>query len=264
MNDQGARYERLAGGRIGLRQFRKATSAAPRLLCLPFAGGQSLAFRQLARNLPETWGVWAIDPPGHGWAAGEPLERVDTMVEQYLTHLPFDLTEGVVLLGHSLGGCVAFAMARRLSDMGHPPWALVLSGTRPPHRKRDYESFLSMDDHALLHTLINLGGVPTQWAEEPEIFNHFKDAIRADFRAFESYAIVRPLDLPALACGGMQDVVCRPEHLMEWTRYCPGCQVEFVAGDHMFIQNNAASVAERITKFLDDLQRPQQATPSWS
>jgi len=253
MTDSGARYERLAKGHVGLRQFRSAERGAPRLLCLPFAGGQSLAFRPLAAAVPATWGVWAIDPPGHGWAAGEPLERVDAMVDAYLGNLSADWLEGTILLGHSLGGCVAFAMVEQLTEGGQPPRGLILSGTRPPHRKGEYDSFLSMDDAELLQTLIQLGGVPRAWAEEPEIFDHFKVAIRADFRAFESYEIQRPLpDIATLACGGMQDIVCRPEHLMEWTRYCQQCRVEFVAGDHMFIQNNAAAVADRLVGFVEN------------
>ena len=250
MSKPAARYDRLDEGRIGLRQFRQAQAGAPRLLCFPYAGGQSLAFRPLARCLPESWGIWAIDPPGHGWAAGEPLDRVDVMVRTYLRHLPEHLLHDVVLLGHSLGGCVAFAMAWQMMQHGQWPRALILSGTRPPHRKGEYESFLAMDDHTLLHTLIELGGIPPQWADEPEVFDHFKAAIRADFRAFETYEISEPMSLPALACGGMQDVVCRPEHLMEWARYVNGCRVEFVTGDHMFIQHNAQAVAERICEFF--------------
>lgn len=244
-------YERYDEGRVGLRCFRPAASAAPRLICLPYAGGQSLAFRWLAEQLPQAWGVWGIDPPGHGWAAGPPLDRIERLVDAYLQHLPAELLPGAVLLGHSLGGCVAFALAQRMLREGQGPAALILSGTRPPHRAADYTSFVGMDDATLLATLIEIGGVPAEWAQEPELFDHFKDALRADFEAFEAFEPGAPIEtIPVAVVGGLQDIVCRPEHLFEWSRFCPGCQVDFLEGGHMFLQSNAATLARRIESFL--------------
>jgi external thioesterase TEII len=224
------------------------------LLCIPFAGGQSLAFRPLAEQLPPEWGIAAIDPPGHGWCPGEPLTSVDAMVATYHQHIPADHWNQVTLVGHSLGGCVAYALADQLDRAGLTPRALILSGTRPPHRRDDYDSFLAMDDPTLLRVLIEVGGVPAEWASEPEIFDHFKAALRADFQAFEDFKIPRPLPhIPTIAIGGMQDVVCRPEHVFEWSTVTPGCRIDFVAGAHMFLQTNPRPLAQRIVDFLASL-----------
>lgn len=254
MTQNAAKYDRFAGGSVGLRRFRSGSQGAPNAVCFPYAGGQSLGFRDLAGRLPSSWGVWGIDPPGHGWAGGTPLERVDAMVETYLEHLPPGLFDGAILLGHSLGGYVVYALAERLSNGRSRPRGIVMSGTRPPHRRDDYDSFLELDDQTLLDCLIELGGVPAQWSREPQLFDHFKDTIRADFRAFESYETPAPLeDVPALILGGMHDVVCRPEHVVDWSRFCPGCRVELINGGHMFLQTHAAAVAERMVAFARSL-----------
>ncbi len=260
MSNVEGRFTRLWDGRIGLRKFQDSTPGGHRLLAFPYAGGQSLAFRSLANELPEYWGVWAIDPPGHGWSAGPPLNTIEEMVDAYVEHLPKDLLTDTLLMGHSLGGCLVYALAQRLRMMGIEPKALILSGTRPPHRKEDYESFHSMDDERLLEVLIQVGGIPSAWAEDPEVFNHFKLALRADFHAFEHFEISEPLEgMNVFVLGGLEDIVCRPEHVFEWSQFCPGCRVDFVSGEHMFIQTNAAMVARRVRGYIDGLSNSPAA-----
>lgn len=252
MSDPLPRYFRYDDGRLGLRRLTFVERPRRTLFCLPYAGGQSLAFRPLAQQLPADWAVWSVDPPGHGWSPGPAWETVDEMVDGYLRWLPAELFVGAIVLGHSLGGCVAFALARRLTSAGIPLAGLILSGARPPHRRDEYESFLTMDDARLLETLIAIGGVPAEWAREPEIFDHFKAALRADFRAFEHYELAGTVETAsALALGAHDDLVCRPEHVLEWTQFVPGCRVDFLTGGHMFVQTHAAAVAQRIVSQFD-------------
>lgn len=256
MTQPRAQYHRLADNRLGLRALRDASPAGPKLVCFPHAGGQSLAFRELTEALPEDWSVSGIDLPGHGWAAGPAMSDIPAMAEFCLRHLPSDVLNGAIILGHSLGGCVAFELATRLVAQGTPPRALILSGTRPPHRLADYESFVTMEDSRLLECLIAIGGIPSDWSTEPDLFDHFKSAIRSDLVAFENFAIAQPLTaVPAMILAGTADVVCRPEHSFEWTRFCPSCRVEIVRDGHLFIQSQPGWVADRLLHFVGELNR---------
>lgn len=264
MTNRPAQYIRLAGGRIGLRQFRPAASGAVRLVCLPYAGGQSLAFRNLARFLPAEWGVWAIDPPGHGFAQGKLLDDVEAMADAYLAHLPEELLDGGVLLGHSIGGCVAYSLAGRLAQRGTAVAVLVVCGTPPPDMRRDEEPISELDDDALLQRLIDIGGIPANLAARGELFDLFKHAIRADMKAYETFDIRAPLaGTTLLAFGGREDEICRPEHLSTWSRYCSDCRVEHFGGGHLFLQSHAEEVAERLAIIVDCLlsaRQPQQGS----
>lgn len=252
----GSNYQAIDGGRIGLRRLSEAGGTGPALLLFPHAGAQSLAFRALASAWPADWLVRALDPPGHGWAPGTPLEAVEEMARAYLKHLPREATHGVFLFGHSLGGLVALEVARRLEEEGEPAPGLILSGTRPPHRREDYGAFSLLSDRELLRTLVAIGGIPREWLDEPEVFDIFKDAIRADFRAFERYMPPRPLlATPTLALGGSTDRICRPEHVWEWSRYCPALEVDFIPGGHLFVIESAAGAAARTKAFIDKLGR---------
>lgn len=252
----GSNYHAIDGGRIGLRRLSETGGTGPALLLFPHAGAQSLAFRALAAAWPANWLVRALDPPGHGWAPGTPLEAVEEMAREYLEHLPREATRGVFLFGHSLGGLVALEVARRLEEEGEPAPGLVLSGTRPPHRREDYGAFSRLSDRELLHTLVEIGGIPREWLNEPEVFDIFKDAIRADFRAFERYLPPGSLrSTPTLALGGTTDRICRPEHVWEWSRYCPRLEVDFVPGGHLFVIESAVAAAARTRVFFERLGR---------
>lgn len=249
-------YERRADNRLGVRRFREEQVGSPRLFAFPFAGGQSLSYRPLAEKLPATWGVFAIDPPGHGWVGGEPIRQIDAMADFYLEHVPRELLTGSVLFGHSLGGLVAWSLARRLEERNLPAPALILCGTRPPHRRDDYEPFSKLGDQRLLEVLIDMGGVPSEWAAEPELFDYFKGALRADFEAFETYSPPSERSMtPVLAMGSLGDNVCQAEHVKEWSRYCANLTVEIVTGGHLFVMSHPESVARRIVEFVDRPRR---------
>lgn len=244
-------YERYDEGRIGVRLLSGGTNG-PTLFIFPHAGAQSLAFRALSNELPRSWRVIGLDPPGHGWAAGPPFDDVEEMAKQYVAHIPDEYLDGVVLFGHSLGGLVAYSVAERLQRSGRPVAGLILSATRPPHRRENYVSFAAMDDATLLDVLIQIGGVPASWADEPEVFDYFKESVRADFRAFDRLTSLRPMgNIPMQALGGTEDQICLPEHVVEWTRYAPNCQVDRVPGGHLFVIENAAAVAYRVADFVE-------------
>lgn len=252
------RYTRWAEERLGLRTYREPGPAQPRFVGFPFAGGQSLAFRPLAEHLPAGWGVAAVDPPGHGWAGGRPLDSVDELVDLCLAHLPGETWDNLLVYGHSMGGCVAWRLAERLASAGRPPRGVVLGATRPATVNDQYGSFLVLDDAALLELLIRLGGLPAELATQGEVFALFRDALRADFAAFEKFLPgATPLELPVLALGASLDRVCRPEHIGEWQAFARRLSVEFLAAGHLFLTTDPAPLAERLVRFGEHVCYPE-------
>lgn len=167
-------------GSLAQRQFRRPQGDAPALVCLPAAGGQSLAFRELAAALPPAWGVAALDLPGHGSAGGQPLGDVAAMAGVCRDALPPLAGRHVVLLGHSLGGCVALHWAASLSPSEQAALSVVVCGTRPSSRHGYHPTFAGMSSGALLEYLIAAGSISEIWRNEPEMFAWFEPLIRSD------------------------------------------------------------------------------------
>jgi external thioesterase TEII len=246
-------YLKLAGGRIGIRQLRQSElSPSIQLLCFPYVGGHSLAFNPLAAHLPPDWDLWAVDPPGHGAAKGPVIDNLKELIAEYIHHIPWDSFQPVVLFGHSLGGYVVHTLAtellkyQRVSLLG-----AILCASKPYHQRSKSELYSLLDDATLLHKLVNMGGVPTDFVNTPEIFDIFKDVIRSDFRAFESCEPPQTLlAAPMLALGGIEDTFCLPIHMYEWQKYARNCDVDFVPGHHFCLQTHPRDLAHRIVTFM--------------
>ena len=86
------------------------------LYCVPGAGSEALAFRELAAHLGDDQPVFAFQPQGLDGAAPY-LDSIEKMASHYLATLRRHQPRGPYhLCGSSLGGVVAFEMARRLSQ----------------------------------------------------------------------------------------------------------------------------------------------------
>src|SRR5688572_3060077 len=96
-------------------RYRPSPAARSRLICIPYAGGTAKAFQPLAAALAPQVEVCAVEYPGRSTRFGEPLLRqVGTIVEQLGPALLPWLDRPFALFGYSMGGQVAFELARWL------------------------------------------------------------------------------------------------------------------------------------------------------
>src|SRR5262245_3664402 len=117
-----------------VRRFRDDDQCATKLVCFPHAGAVASVYRTWPSGLPSDIGVMAVRYPGRE-------ERFDDPIPPGLEALADDIADAlgelaqqrIVLFGHCFGATVAHEVALRLHDRGHPPAALCLSGTQPPH-----------------------------------------------------------------------------------------------------------------------------------
>lgn len=103
----------------GLRTHARVRGAGPPLVLVPGLGCASWMYARVARELARERTVYAYDPPGHGFSAGRP--GFPAHIEDLTGHLAAWLEgcnlAGAPLLGHSLGGEVAFDLAARFPTL---------------------------------------------------------------------------------------------------------------------------------------------------
>src|SRR5581483_1874754 len=158
-------------------------AARLRLWCLPFAGGGAAVCHPWAARLGSEVEVVGFRLPGRESRLNEPpLADGPRLVAALVNEILPYTGEPYALLGHSLGGLLAYEMARQLRQRRAPlPRALVVSGVRAPHLPRT-----EPDLHALPATQLiaeadrRYGGIPPELRDDHALLALVLPALRAD------------------------------------------------------------------------------------
>jgi amino acid adenylation domain-containing protein len=116
-----------------LVEIQSGAPARPPFFCVHPAGGGVLCYAALARHLGQDQPFYGLQarPPEAG---ASPLARIEEMADSYVEAIKSLQPEGPYLLGGwSMGGVVAFEMARQLQSEGHRVALLALLDARVPH-----------------------------------------------------------------------------------------------------------------------------------
>lgn len=237
-------------------------SEGPSLLVLPHAGGDARSYARWADRLPRSTGLLVAQYPGRGSRFADDLpESVDdlaTPLVPLLTASPGDL----VVLGHGLGALVAFEVARRLSEIGRAPLALIGSACRAPFLPHPSPVRPeSLDDEALLEVVRARGGTGRALLDEPEL--RALPSIRAEFAADDAYQrpdALRALDCPVTVLGGEDDPVVPVGDLVEWNRVTEAwTRIETVPGGHFYFDESEESTARFLRSVLSVIRSVSRA-----
>lgn len=237
---------------VGVFEQLSEGKEKPQLICIPYLGGYSSAFAELARELGEEYEIWAGNPPGHGSSRGALLDDIDTLARYYMEGILEFWREGCIFLGHSMGGILSYFLIQKL--MNNPkaeflPKAVILSacGTPAEFAKKRYSA---LPDDALIKKLVSYGGMPDEVLREESLLSYLLPVFRADYRVLESAALCSftPLKTPAYLFWGEYDLAEPVEALLLWSKYFNG-KVSFIKiknGRHMFLHDQTKQVADRI------------------
>src|ERR1700761_4174716 len=120
-------------------EFRpERRDAQARVLCVPYAGGSAQVFHALARSMPETIEVGAIELPGRWSRRREPLlKKVNDASRSLADEITRLSPKPYALFGYSLGGLIAFETARLLARDAkqQQPRALIVAAIEAPTMK---------------------------------------------------------------------------------------------------------------------------------
>lgn len=239
---------------------RPSPGARLRLLCLPHAGGGASSYRGWADALPPEVEVCPVQLPGRENRLAEPpFDRMAPLAEaladvvEPLLSLPF------ALFGHSNGALVGFELARTLRARGRPgPVHLFASGRRAPDLPPDRPPTHHLPDAAFLADLQELGGLPPQVLEHPELMEMLLPTLRADVASHETYEFQEqpPLAFPITAYGGLTDPRVSREKLQAWSRHTAGPFVmRLFPGGHFYLQEHRTDVLRTLSGDLQAVLR---------
>lgn len=228
-----------------------------RLICFPYAGGHANAFATWAGDLGPTTEVRALQLPGRGARYSEKtVGDLDELLDAIEPHVPWLTESPYALFGHSLGGIVAFELARRLRQLGAPPpLHLYISSASIPERIGEVDPLHHLPDGEFVAQLRDLGGTPEEVFAHPDLMAVVLPALRSDFRMLERWETPAepPLTVPMTVLGGRVDRRVPLGELAHWRRHAGGAfAARIFEGDHFYLGPARAAVTAVIRDSLVD------------
>jgi len=243
--------------------LRRTGRPSFRLFCFPYAGGSARIYAGWSAQFGDDVDVVAIQPPGRLGRMHEPaftdMASLASALEDELLpllDLPF------AMFGYSLGSRVAYAVCRRLQDEhDKAPELLVAAASVAPHRVARGRTIHALPDDDFLTRLSTLNGTPREILDNRELMEILLPSLRADFRIADTYSPdPRRLRAPLAVLAGLEDPEVSYPDLLAWRELTDTfIGVDYLAGDHFFINQNAAIVIEKVRRLLDAPLRRMRA-----
>lgn len=243
-----------------LMPSRSGDSTALRLYCFPYAGGSASVFHAWRAALAPDIEVVAVQMPGRAERLFDPMpRRIEPLVAALAEAIAPPRGRPFAFFGHSLGGLVAFELARLLQRRGAAlPERVIVSGCDAPgHRKPD-RAMHRLEDEAFVNVLRDYNGTPPEILANRELLRLLLPAVRADFEISETYVPLSdlPLDRPLTVLVGTHDERHSDDAVDGWARETHhACDVHWFDGDHFFINPRRDAVLACVRRAL--LRSPQ-------
>lgn len=192
----------------------------------------------------------------------EPFRQLQPLVEAIANAIVNEARHPFAFYGHSMGGLLAFELARELRKRQAPePLQLFLSGRNPPQTSSPERKSFNLPEEKLIERLRELNGTPQELFDNPELRQMFLPVLRADFEIVDTYEYVpdQPLCCPFTIYGGIEDTQVPQENLHAWEKETSAtCTVRKFPGDHFFIHRSDSGF---ITALRHDLLGALSAQP---
>ncbi len=193
--------------------------------------------------------VCAVQLPGRGLRMEEtPYTNFPSLIMALAEVVGVEDGMPFAFFGHSLGGLIAFELARHLQrHHRRMPKCLFVSGCDAPQFRIPSKSLHTLSDDELINALKDYNGTPPEVLANRELMELVLPTIRADFSLVEKYQY-RPsqlLNIPMTVLQGRLDDHIRFDDAERWACETTGaCRVHWFEGDHFFINSERQKVID--------------------
>ncbi|MGP4051166.1 thioesterase II family protein [Streptomyces sp. 2A115] len=246
-----------------LRTPRPRPSASVRLICLAHAGGTASAYQDWSPYLPDGIELSVVQYPGRHDRIAEPcVDSMDEMADEIAAAVRPQGRQDIVLFGHSMGAAVAYEVALRRAEHGHPPRQLIVSGRVAPHRHPGGDLH-TKDDDALVAELRSMSATDQAVLDDPELMALLFPMIRADYRLIERYQREAPprIDTPITVFLGRADDRFPLEEADAWRELTSrSFDRRVFEGGHFYLRDRAHEVVPAVVEAIGTTTTTLQAT----
>ena len=227
------------------------TVSTPKLYIFPHAGGSAQYYVPFAKAFSSDIKRIAVQYPGRrGTHDLGSFTSIPDLAEQVYQMLwPLDQSDGrVAFFGHSMGGLLAFEVARRFEAADNPIAALFVSASAAPGRI-GYE-YIPDSDRGLLDVVREVTGANPEFLENEEFAAKILPTLRG-FKAIADYEC--PADAtvscPIYAFLGDDDEVATYDKVMGWSeRTTSEFTIRVFTGHHFYINDHLPELVGEVEK----------------
>lgn len=227
------------------------------LYCFSYAGGSSWAFRQLGQELADRIEIVPVELPGRGRRRTERcIDQWDELTAMLVSELAPKLDKPYAFLGYSFGALVALNVMHALEDRhlenSSPALALVACALSGPGVITHERLLHRMKDKEMFEALRDLGGIPDELLDSPELIALSAPAMRADLTLFETFKSPgRSLrGIPIHAYRGNTDTSVGEGYAAWQSETDAAFYSRSFDGGHMFLNDAASALANALENDL--------------
>ncbi|MGE0219675.1 thioesterase II family protein [Mycolicibacterium sp.] len=222
-----------------------AQDVAPKLFIFPHAGGAPQYYVPFAKTFSSDIKRVAVQYPGQrGKQDFASFTSLPALADQVCTMVSPDKDHGgpVIFFGHSMGGLLAFEVARRFEAAGRPISALFVSACAAPGRV-GYEDVPDTDD-GLLAAVSTMTGADPEFMQNAEFAAAILPTLRG-LKAIANYTCPPEVTLscPIHAYYGDDDEIATEAKVLPWSeRSTAGFTVRAFKGHHFYLNDHLSEV----------------------
>ncbi|KQX86186.1 MULTISPECIES: alpha/beta fold hydrolase [Streptomyces] len=191
-------------------------------------GGSSASWEAVGGLLGEEWRVYALDLRGHGESDWPDEYTFEQMTEDVLGFLDACELDRVGIVGHSMGGVVAYLLAEEHADRVE---RLVLVETPPPFPGQVVDGRPSgpvdYDENAVPEIKAQIAAPDPRWEED-----------------------LGQIVAPTLMIAGGPESGMPQDRLPDMASLIPDCRLITLGGGHQVHKRHADQVAQQISEFF--------------
>jgi surfactin synthase thioesterase subunit len=236
---------------LWIRRYRPRPDAEVRLVCLPHAGGSASFYHPMAKGMPESVDVLAVQYPGRQDRRAEPcVSNIPELADRVTSVLLPWTDRPLVFFGHSMGATLGFEVARRLErDHGVVLLGLFASARRAPSCRRS-ETVHRQDDEGIIEEVRRLSGTDSAILDDVELIRMALPAIRADYKAAETYEYEPgpKLRCPVVSLVGHSDPKVGLDEARAWSEHTENSfEFRVFKGGHFYLTSHQSEIMQLIS-----------------
>lgn len=229
------------------------------IIMFPYLGGSGTSVMSLANEICAKIPVdiRVVFSPGHVGSDYALCDNSVQLIDLYYKNLITILKKDSILFGHSMGGTIAYFLAKKIAEKNPEltPKKLIFSAAAAPDHMKN-KRLSDKENEIIFKEIKRIGTMPEELTDNQELVDYFASILRADYKILEkiSEIEVQKIDIPTFFIMCYKDSLTSCQTILKWKDYLDS-KISFYMmpadAGHMYLKKYKEAVADKIVSFLD-------------